>query len=99
MWTLHFCSTLVLCSPCVTLSTSFRAFSLPHLAAAELDKRYKAVPNYDFERKLVGCKVQVYWSTQGQWFPGVVTRFNVKHRKWKVEYEVRPVCARACMCA
>lgn len=53
------------------------------------------MPNWDFERSLVGLRVQVYWPLPNKWFEGTVVRFNVAHRKWKVVYDVRGyVCAR-----
>ena len=66
--------------------------------AATLQQTAKAPPRYDFERSLVGLRVQIYWPKLNKWFPGWITRFNVWRRKWKVEYDVSSCRTRALWC-
>jgi hypothetical protein len=47
------------------------------------------VPNFDFQRSLVGKKVKIYWPLEENWYPGKVTRYNAALSKFKVEYDVR----------
>lgn len=57
--------------------------------AESFQEKRKVVPNFDFERSLVGKRVKVYWPLQLEWYEGTVERYNVLHRKHKVVYTVR----------
>jgi hypothetical protein len=54
-----------------------------------LQKAARVVPNFDFQRSLVGKKIQVYWPLEEKWFPATVARYNAEHAKFKVDYDVR----------
>jgi len=32
-------------------------------------------------------KVEIYWKTSNEWYPGVVGRFSSTEQKWRVHYE------------
>jgi hypothetical protein len=59
------------------------------VATASLQRAERCIPNFDFQKSLVGKKVRIYWPLEEHWYPGTVTRYNASLAKFKVEYDVR----------
>ncbi len=56
--------------------------------AALLKQSLRTVPNFAFEKSLIGKNVKIYWPLEKHWYLGKITRFCASLSKYKIAYEV-----------